>query len=1081
MASGPRRERKLVSVLFADLVGFTSRSETLDPEDVEAILTPYHAHLRSELERFGGSVEKFIGDAVVAVFGAPLAHEDDAERAVRAALAIRDWAREDESGLQLRIAVNTGEALVSLDADPGSGDHAVAGDVVNTASRLQAAAPVNGVLVGEGTHRATQRAIEYREAAPVDAKGKANPVLVWEAIEARSRLGSDVTHLARAPLVGRSRELGALADALARAREERTPQLVTLVGVPGIGKSRLVYELSQVVDADPEIIRWRQGRCLPYGEGVAFWALSEIVKAEAGILEGDSAVVAHEKLSAAVGEILDSPDDAAWVIEQLRPLFGLAEGTLSGGDTRAEGFAAWRRFFEALADDRALVLVVEDLHWADDGLLDFVDYLVEWAVGVPILLVATARPELLARRPNWGGGKPNSLTLSLTPLSQTDTAQLLHTLLDRAVLPADMQELLLERAGGNPLYAEEFARIADERGVLADAGDLPVPQSLQGLVAARLDALPAAEKALLLDAAVVGKVFWLGAAAALGDRTDAGTLEQPLHALMRKEFVTRERRSAVSGDTQYAFAHALVQEVAYGQLPRGERAAKHRRAAEWIDALGRPEDHAEMRAHHYVRALEAGRAAGQDTARLEPAARLALRDAGDRAVGLNAYAAAAKHYDRALALWPDDDARPRLLLAAAWSRFEGQFFNDAEIEAAGRALLAAGDHEGVAQTAVMLANSAWVHGRGEETVRRLERAAEVAEPLPSSPIKAYVYAQLSRFHMLAGRIEPALRFGREALELAEEHGLEAIRANALNNLGTIRATYGDRAGLEDLERSIAVAEAANSPHVVRAYNNFAYMLFRRGDLRRYDAVVSRMAVAVDRFAFPDWRRWLGDRQIARHYCAGEWDEANAIADRLIAEAAEIGGHYLEGAWRLARSRIRLARGRRADAESDSATALELARAARDPQVLIPGLAWTARIRAPRHDAVVLIRELEERVSGSTEAFPHVWFVDVAQALVAQGRGDEIDRITAQTKGETPWLEAGLALAGGRPAEAAEIFGRMGARPDEAEARLAAGELFAAEGRLAEAETQLAPARAFFEAVGAAPYVERADELLAASA
>jgi class 3 adenylate cyclase len=276
MAHETRRERKVVSVLFADLVGFTSRSETLDPEDVEAILSPYHEHLRSELERFGGSVEKFIGDAVVAVFGAPVAHEDDAERAVRAALAIRDWAREEQAGVQLRIAVNTGEALVSLDADPASGDHAVAGDVVNTASRLQAAAPVNGVLVGEGTYRATERVIEYLEATAVEAKGKATPVPVWEPLEPRSRLGSDVTHHARTPLVGRGRELDVLGHALARAREERTPQLVTLVGVPGIGKSRLVYELSQLVDDDPQLMRWRQGRCLPYGEGVAFWALVEM-------------------------------------------------------------------------------------------------------------------------------------------------------------------------------------------------------------------------------------------------------------------------------------------------------------------------------------------------------------------------------------------------------------------------------------------------------------------------------------------------------------------------------------------------------------------------------------------------------------------------------------------------------------------------------------------------------------------------------------------------------------------------------------------------------------------------------------
>ena len=269
-------------MLFADLVGFTARAEQLDPEDVEAILRPYHERLRRELERRGGTVEKFIGDAVMAVFGAPVAHEDDPERAVRAALAIRDAIAEDGQ-LQVRIAVTTGEALVTLDARMSEGEGMVAGDVVNTAARLQAAAPVNGVLVDASTNRATRGLIDYRDAEPVEAKGKAEPVSVWEAREVRSRFGVDVAQ-GGTPLVGRRRELDLLADALTRGREERSPQLVTLVGVPGIGKSRLVYELSRVVEDDPELIYWRQGRSLPYGEGVTFWALSEIVKAQAGIL-----------------------------------------------------------------------------------------------------------------------------------------------------------------------------------------------------------------------------------------------------------------------------------------------------------------------------------------------------------------------------------------------------------------------------------------------------------------------------------------------------------------------------------------------------------------------------------------------------------------------------------------------------------------------------------------------------------------------------------------------------------------------------------------------------------------------------
>ena len=280
-----REERKVVTVLFCDLVGFTAKAEKLDPEDVRAILGPYHERVRSELERHGGTVEKFIGDAVMALFGAPTAHEDDPERAVRAALAIRDFAVEE--GLELRVGVTTGEALVSLGASPSDGEGMASGDVVNTAARLQSAASVNGILADETTYRATRRAVEYREATPVDAKGKAEPIAVWEATAARSRFGVDVTHRARSELVGRERELSILSDAFERARQERIPQLVTLVAVPGMGKSRLVYELAQVVDSDPEIVTWRQGRCVAYGDGVAFWALAEVVKAQAGILEGE--------------------------------------------------------------------------------------------------------------------------------------------------------------------------------------------------------------------------------------------------------------------------------------------------------------------------------------------------------------------------------------------------------------------------------------------------------------------------------------------------------------------------------------------------------------------------------------------------------------------------------------------------------------------------------------------------------------------------------------------------------------------------------------------------------------------------
>jgi len=491
----------------------------------------------------------------------------------------------------------------------------------------------------------------------VAAKGKKEPVLACEALQARARFGVDVPHQAKTALVGRERELGALRDALARVRAERTPQLVTLVGVPGIGKSRLVYELSRIVDADAELINWRQGRSLPYGDGISFWALGEMVKAQAGILEGDPPSRAQAKLAEMTADVVSAASDADWVCRHLGTLAGLRDGVVSaGGDSRGEVFAAWRQFFEALAEVRPLVLVFEDLHWADDGLLDFVDYLIEYAGEVPLLVVGTARPELLARRRGWGGGKPNALTLSLVPLSDDETAHLIGLLLGRGLVEAGQQGALLAHAGGNPLFAEQYVQMLADQGA---GRQLPLSESVQAIVGARLDLLAPPEKRLLQDAAVIGKVFWPGAVATLGGDTSRSELEDYLHALERKQFIRRERASSQAGETQYAFVHVLVRDVAYGQIPRATRAGKHALTGRWIESLGRAEDHAEMLAHHYLSALELGRAANQDTGGLAPGARAALHAAGDRAFTLNAFKSAAGYYWAALSLWPEDAHQQR--------------------------------------------------------------------------------------------------------------------------------------------------------------------------------------------------------------------------------------------------------------------------------------------------------------------------------------------------------------------------------------------------------------------------------------
>jgi len=816
-----REERKVVTILFTDLVGSTAMAEGRDPEDVRAILTPYYTRLREQIEQRGGTVEKFIGDAVMAVFGAPVAHEDDPIRAVLSALAIRDSIGDE---LLIRTAVNTGEALVALDADPTRGEAFVSGDVVNTTARLQSAAPVNGILVGEATWRATRHVIDYRDAAPVDAKGKSQPVPVWEVVAARSRLGTDIEYERTTEIVGRERELFLLDDALARCRSESTAQLVTLVGVPGIGKSRVVAELMAKLDNSPELYWWRQGRSLPWGETRSAWALGEIVKAQAGVLETDDSDGVHRKLDAMLADLFDDADERRWVAENIDVLAGLGGHSDESSDRRVDAFAAWRRLFEAMAEKRPLVLVFEDLHWADDTLLDFVDHLAEWVSGVPLLLVATARPELLDRRPDWGGGKRNATTLSIAPLTETDTAKLLANLLDRAVLDAETQQAVLRRSEGNPLYAAEYARmLADHEG-----GDLPLPETVQGLIAARIDALPPAEKELIQQAAVLGKVFWPGA---LEEATD-----DLLHALERREFIRRDRRSAVANETQYAFHHLLVRDVAYGQIPRARRMEKHRAAAEWIEALSpdRSEDRAEMLVYHYREALKLAEASGLDTGPLREPVLRALTDASERATALSSWNAAAELAAEALALASEDDPRrPELQLRLA----RGKAFGSADVdiplaEAARDAFFVQERLAEATEAETFLSWAYWWVGDGEGARAHVAAALELARDLPFSPAKASAYARAARLEGIGGDPKRAVALADETLAMAEELGSDELCSDALNSRGIAKAKLDDQTAIDDLRRSVELADASNAvQQMTSGRNNLGSVLAGFGRIR----------------------------------------------------------------------------------------------------------------------------------------------------------------------------------------------------------------------------------------------------------
>jgi len=1059
-------ERKVVTVVFADLVGFTSRAERLDPEDVQAVLAPYHARLRAELERWGGTVEKFIGDAVMALFGAPVAREDDPERAIRAAVAIRDWIIE-EGELQVRIGVNTGEALVDLGARPDSGEGMAAGDVVNTGARLQSAAPTNGILVGETTYRATAQAIEYREHPPVEAKGKEQAVLVWEVVNARARFGVDLTPRARTPLVGRARELELLTGALARAGQQRSPELVTLVGVPGIGKSRLVGELFASIEGGQTLTYWRQGRSLPYGEGVSFWALAEMVKAQAGILETDSDEDVAAKLARAVADLID--DDAGWVLSQLRPLVGQATEVAAGPID--EAFAAWRRFFEALAERRPLVLVFEDIQWADDGLLDFIEHLADWVRGVPMLILCTARLELLDRRPAWGGGKVNAATVALAPLSDEETARLISALGEHRLLAAETQTALLERAGGNPLYAEQYVRMLEERGSAED-----LPESVQGIIAARLDSLPRDEKTLLQDAAVVGKVFWLGAVSAT---------EQQLHALEQKEFVQRARRSSVEGQTEFAFTHLLVRDVAYGQIPRSDRAAKHLGVAEWLESFGRTEDNAEMVAHHYSSAVELGRAAGQDLDTIVDRAVAAFGEAGDRAGALQALAQAESYYAAAVELLAEGDPRRMQLLfkhGRAYFRRTGE--GEEEIQKAFVGLSEAGDREAAAEAALILTESSWYQGRADDVIEHLANARALVEGAPESRIRAHVLTEVAHYEMLADRNESAIEVGREALEMARPLGLVDLEAQVLTSLGVARVATGDPSGLDDLERSIVLADRTNDiRELIRAHNNLGVSAMLVGEPERGEHHVREGFRLAEHHGYKVAARWAsGGPVLGFDYQVGRWDEAVAAADQFLADESQ---SSQSSAATGIRGLIRAARGDLEGADRDAATTVEHARQSKEPLVVLTSLPAAAAAfasigneaaaRATVDEALGSIRELKQL--GLAMTWTHV----LAWAAWKVGRSDDLVEPLRQDPSRTPWREAALFAAEGDFRSAAEVFVELKLPPHEAMHRLLAAEELVAKGRRAEADEQLTRALAFYRSVGAAHYVRQGEALLAASA
>ena len=629
-----REERKIVSVLFADLVGFTARSEQLDPEDVRAIQSPYFQRVRTEIEAHGGTVEKFIGDAVMGVFGAPIAHGDDPERAVRAALAIRDAL--GEADLQVRIAVNTGEAIVSLQADASKGEGLVAGDVVNTASRLQALAPVNGVLVGDETHRSTKRAIDYRPVDPVTLKGKSAPVRAWVALAPTTAPGERRAQLL--PIVGRDHELASLQQIWDQVVEERRPRMVTVFGPAGIGKTRLATEFAEIVDESGG--RAMRGRSVPYGEKTTYGAFTQHVKQMTGVFDSDLAEDAWSKLREAAETLLGEAE-AAPVAEHVGTILGLETGGEAAG--REDLFYSARRLVEEVARRQPTVLVFEDLQWADGPTLELVESLASRVRDVPLLLLALARPELLENRPSWGGGLPGYTAIPLEPLSSEQSQELAgHALVQARTRGYEAAELAAT-AEGNPLFIEELAASLAENATEGPAG---LPTTIRAIVSARLDALPAAERDVLLDASVVGKVFWRGALETMSSGN--AELARLLDSLEQRDLVRREPISRFDGEQQFIFKHILIQDIAYATLPRPARRDRHLAVARFLEEkTGQGLAASSALAHHWLQAGDKGRAADF------------LVMAGDQAGRGWAKGEAVDFYQQALQLLPEDDGDRR--------------------------------------------------------------------------------------------------------------------------------------------------------------------------------------------------------------------------------------------------------------------------------------------------------------------------------------------------------------------------------------------------------------------------------------
>jgi class 3 adenylate cyclase/tetratricopeptide (TPR) repeat protein len=1106
----PVAERRLVSVLFADLVGFTTLSEARDSEDVRELLSRYFEACSRVIGLYGGAVEKFIGDAVMAVWGAPVATEDDAERAVRAALELVAGVQAlgEEVGapeLRARAGVLTGEAAVTLGA---VGEGMVAGDLVNTAARVQALAPPGGVLVGEGTRRSTEQAIVYESAGDHELKGKTGLVPLWHALRvisgARGTLKSEGLE---APFVGRDRELRLLKELFHATAEERKAHLVSVTGIGGIGKSRVAWEFFKYIDGLQQRTLWHRGRCLAYGEGVTYWALADMVRMRCRIAEEEEPVSALGKLQATLGEYLLDDEERRFVEPRLAHLLGLEERQAR---EKEELFGAWRLFFERLAGADPVVMVFEDMQWADASLLDFVEYLLEWSRDHALYVITLARPDLLERRPTWGAGRRTFSALYLEPLSEHAMEELLGGLVPG--LSGELRSRILAHAEGVPLYAVETVRMLLDRGLLVQEGSvyrpvgpietLEVPETLQALIAARLDGLSVEERRLLQDAAVLGKTFTRQALVGLAG-SDAPELEPLLASLVRKEVLSIQADPRSPEHGQYGFLQDLVRRVAYETLSRRERKARHLAAAAQLEqAFASEQEIVEVLASHFLAAFEAapddadapaiGRRAGDLLAR-----------AGERAASLAASEEAEHYFEQAASLTEEEIARARLLERAGEMAARSGTSDRAQerFEQALALFREAGEGHEAARVTARLGEVEWKRGHLDDALERMERAlAEVEGEEPDADVAALA-AQIGRGHVFKGDLDRAAARLETALELAEALWLPEVLAEALNSKGVIASS---RSRLEEahalMERALALALEYELPAAaLRAFNNVGDSLSRRDRCEEAAALLEQGLAFARRVGDRRYEATLLGELCWSQSLTGRWREAIAAFEQ-VPEERQV---EASTAFVLALPEPFVAQGRLADARrllsvyarfetSDDVQEVVCYRAAEAVVQLADGKPEKALSAAER--ALAAIDEVGTADSTIKLAFPAAF--EAALASGARGRAEQLltqieslppGRLAPSLRAHAARFRARLAATDGDERRAAAGYSAAGSTFREfgmpfwlAITETEHGEWLASHGRAAEAEPLLAEARETFERLEAKPWLERVEAAQAGS-